>query len=220
MRTSDLITRVKKKSIVRGVDPFSVETYQLDSIVDAAVDSIQDIVIKRKAKEFWIPWGVEKIRFKPIPRLEKTITRISDRLNQIFPVSIVFTERVGPEYVYHSKSKGEIDFVHVPKPSRFHINKYFYKTFLHELTHAALGKYRAKIEFNKPDEEEITVEITSLIISFLSGINVWDHSLAYIQNRAYGPPNTNYANVLGIKTNKQWSIINRRSKYILKYMLC
>jgi len=221
LTVQDIKTKVKKRQVWRGVDLSRLNKNTINRICDEIVPVVKETVDQKSNRKWtkqWKPFitltSEERDRFRPIPRYQKIIDRSFEILQNDHPMYIKHTRSCGPEYVYPISDRTHYDWIHIPFPCRFESNKKYYKTLVHELAHAACAKTRLCYKFEIYDEEEVTVELASLIISSLLGINVWDDSLAYIQNRSY------CKGKLIIKNKSQWHLIKRRTERLLMYLLC
>ena len=203
---------------------------KLDRICDISLDEIQSSVLRKEEPEWSEPWKSLRVlnetkarkRFKNIPRFERVIDRMVENLKRSHPIKVRFTRNVGAEYIFFTSKKDAKkyhDIVHVPHPCRFESNKTYYKTYVHELGHAACSRNRLCIKFSCKDEEEVAVESCAVIVSFLLGINVWNDSIGYIQNRSYGTEKKNDPDILYIRTKRQWKNVRNKTKRIIRYLL-
>jgi len=207
------------KKIVRGIQPLHTSVTTLRQLIDACFAGIKYHTKKNKNKVYEETWKCNRVlnvrtaqkNFKKIPRYHKLIEQIVINLQNHHPLKIVYTTNIGPEYVYSDSDAP--DTIHIPYPHRFSKNKYFYKTFIHELAHAACSRRRLFVKFLSPDIEEVAVESVALIISFLLGVNVWEDSLEYITDRAY------YHQKPLIKNYRQWSLLHNKTKKMVLFLL-
>lgn len=215
-RIKDLVRR--KKSF-RGINLYKLKRERLQSISKICFDFIEYYTINHKAKPFYISWkrsedlNVNQVqsRFRKINRYQRLIDQIIYLLNDLYPLNIIYTKRTGPEYLYDYYDS--YDLIHMPLPYRFESSKLYYKTFAHELSHAACDSKRLNLEFKTYDEEEISVEATSMVLSALLGINTWEDSLSYISNRAYE------SNKLLIQNKFSWNRLNYKVQKLVVFFV-
>jgi len=219
---------VRNKKVIRNIDPFQVRTKDINNVIDAVIKECKDIVLERTAPSFEDPWTSRrtmrknhiKRSFQPIPKLDRITTKIFQNLQNHFKIELRHTINKGPVYTYYTSKKNsfEGDWICVPEPDRFISPKYYYKTLLHELSHAACSRTRLCLKL-KEDEEEIAVEASSLIICFLSGYNLWDSCLGYITNWSYGAEQSKRNHILSVNKTSQWNAIRNKTKRIVRYLL-
>lgn len=215
--------------VLRGVNPFTLNVETINKICDICIDEVQSSIVSKSGIDWNCSWKSQSIltkaeleqNYKPIPRLDRLIQTITENLQRSFPIKVSMTKKLGPEYVYFcSGEKSNNDWVHVPHLNRFSSNKIYYKIFVHELGHAACSRNRLCLKFGMMDEEEVTVDSVAMILCFLMGINVWEDSIAYSQNRSYGEKKKKKKDhILYVKTAKQWRTIKNKTKRIVKYFL-
>jgi hypothetical protein len=156
-----------------------------------------------------------KIQFKPIPKLQNITNRIVDSLGESVKIDVRHTLSRGPYYTCYTSKKysKNKDWVCIPEPERFVKSKYYYKTLLHELAHAACSRTRLCLKFSG-EQEEIAVEASALTICFLSGYNLWTSCLGYMTNWSYDKKDR-----LSIARKCQWDSMRNKTKKIVKHLL-
>jgi hypothetical protein len=220
--------RVRNKKSIRGIDPFQVRAKDLDTVVDVVIQECKTVVFNKSAPEFDPPWASRrtmrkhhiKRSFKPIPKLDRITQGVFNNLKESFHIELRHTINKGPEYTYFTSKKDNYrgDWVCVPEPDRFKESKYYYKTLLHELSHAACSRTRLCLKL-KDDEEEVAVEASALIICFLSGYNLWQSCLGYMINWSYGSAKRKKDHILYLNRQSQWDSIQSKTKRIVRYLL-
>jgi len=152
--------------------------------------------------------------------MKRITTEILQNLHNHCKIELRHTSNQGPAYKYYTSKEDAVsgDWVSVPEPDRFIASKYYYKTLLHELSHAACSKTRLDLQCGE-DEEEIAVEASALTICFISGYNLWASCLGYITNWSIGAPGTKMSNVLLVKDKSQWDSIQTKTDKIVRYLL-
>lgn len=221
---------VSQRKVIRGVDPFELNLITINKICEICVDEVKVAVVNKTEPEWKLNWKSCRVlseeemqhNYKPIPRLERLIQTIIEKLQDTYPMKVCLTRNAGPSYVLLSSrrnTKPHCDWIRVPDIRRFPSNKLFYNAFLHELGHASCSRNRLCLKFGIQYEEEIAVDTVAAILCFLMGINVWEESISYSQNQAYGSKKKKEDHILFIKTARQWRNITNKTKHILKYFL-
>ena len=216
----------KQRKVIRGIDLFELPIETLNNICDICVDEVQTSVLAKLEPEWNSTWKSIRVlneeeakkNHKAIPRLDTLVEVVTENLQRSSPVKVSMTRNVGPEYCFYASKKNDRDYsdwVHVPEPYRFSHSKYFYKIYFHELGHAACSRNRLCLKFGSMDEEEVTVDTIAMILCFLSGVNVWNDSIAYSQDRSYDLT----TGELCVRTARQWRSIRSKVKRILKFLL-
>jgi len=219
-----IITKAKDQKVIRGIDPLRLRSKDIDRCVDIVVDVCKSHIVDRTAVEFNDPWLSRKTmkkkniyrEFSPIHRMDRITKHIISNFQNQFPIDIRHTINKGPEYTYFTSKKDryESDWVCVPEPERFIESKYYYKILLHELSHAACSRTRLCLKFTET-EEEVAVEAAALTICFISGYNLWENCIAYMNNWSYDKNDEK----LSINTKRQWDTLKNKTKRIVRYLL-
>ena len=213
--------KAEKNQIVRGCDPFLCSGDSIDSVTDIIFEVSEPTVMSQEVKPYEKTWvsfrKVKKNTYKPMPKFDRAINVILSNLRKDLDISIRHTFNKGPEYTYYTGKEAIKlkDWICIPKPDRFENNKLYYKTILHELGHASCSRARLCMKYKTPDEEEMSVEYSALIISFLLGFNVWEDCLSYITNWNFN----NYKESPVVKTCRDWKSLRQKTKRVVKYML-
>jgi len=220
--------QVKGRKVMHGVDPTQTRPQDINRATDIIVDECRRVVVAKSYPTFDSTWSSRKTMlknnvhrtFNHIPKMKKITNTIFSKLAENFTIELRHTTNKGPEYTYYTSKPDKFrgDWVCVPEPDRFFAPKYYYKTLLHELSHAACSRTRLCLRFTE-SEEEVAVESSALIICFLSGYNLWDNCLSYITNWSYGSSKLKQQNVLQLNTKYQWDSIKRKTKRIVRYLL-
>ncbi len=218
-----LLKTISNHNSLRGVKPLTLSCEDIDLCVGGIIKNTKDVVLTKNANDFQNTWISRKMmnkqhinrHTKPIPRMKTVIDYIVNHMQ----LEIRHTVNTGPSYTYHEYiTKPNPDWVCMPEIDRFSESKYYYKILLHEIAHAVCAKTRLDIKSNE-SEEEVIVELSSLIICFIAGLNVWDNSLAYIVNWSYGSANICEDHILCFQTPEQWYNIQSKTTRIVKYLL-
>jgi len=224
MLSKRLVQRqVANRKTLRKIDPLTLKPKDVNRVTDIIIDQCKSVVEERSAPEFDYCWLSNKTikkrnivsNFRPIGKLDRITDTIIDNLQLNFPIEIRHTINKGPEYIYYTSKKHRWrgDWICIPEPFRFKESKFYYKTLLHELSHAACSRTRLCLKFSE-DEEEVSVEAASLIVCFLSGYNLWNSCLGYMIDWSYdkqGNPS--------ITRKSQWEGIKSKTKRIVRYLL-
>lgn len=218
-----IFKQAQKMQTIRGIDPFTIRPQDLDKVTQIISDQCKFFIQQRVVKEFEYCWMSRKTmkkkhivnKFSPIGKMEKVVNGIVTQLQDNFPMEIRHTINKGPEYTYYTSKKYRYnsDWVCVPEPDRFTESKYYYKTLLHELSHAACSRTRLCLKFNE-EHEEVAVETCALIVCFLSGYNLWESCLGYMINWSYDKSGN-----LSIGSKSQWDSIKKKTQRIVRYLI-
>jgi len=184
MLTNNIIQeRVNKHQVIRNIDPCSLFQHDINNVIDIIIPECFQSIKSDKIKEHNYPWtsNGKLNNFHNLPKFDKVIQHITNNFH--LPIEIRHVERINPSYKYyltipHDKN---FDLIYMPIPTRFIESKYYYKIILHELAHAACDKARLNLQLTE-QKEELTAELSALIVSFLTGYNVWYSCLSYVKN--------------------------------------
>jgi len=212
MVCQNLIRKLAKdKHVLRKTDIISLSEDQLDNISDILINQCKIEICTgydriydydwSKRKDMW---NVDRV-FRPRPKLERIKQKIINNLGEP-TLDIRYTHSHSPEYKYHI-DQDKHDWVVLPYPERFHKLKFYYKTLFHELAHAAFT--RCGIEFKHPEEEEVIVEGSALVICFIAGYNLWDSCESYMNE--WSNPR--------FKDIKSWDNIIVQTKNVTQYLI-
>jgi hypothetical protein len=211
-----------KKQTLHGVNIFTLFPHQLNKVIDIVFEQCKHELQTHSDMNWQYPWlsiPTAKKRkvyhHKPIPRLANVVNVILSNLSKTHQIDVRHTKSRGPYYTYFvaKKYRYKTDWICIPEPERFILAKDYYKTLLHEMSHAACSRTRLCLKFMK-DEEEIGVEASALIICFLSGYNLWESCLGYMTNWSYDKNKK-----LCLSTKAQWEGIKSKTKRIVRYLL-
>jgi hypothetical protein len=156
-------------------------------------------VLKKRAKKeshidntwecTWVSMATAKKKrfkaFKPIPAAERFIDKIIADLAVDHHLRINHVTNGGASYklLYGGKRNSfEIDWINVPHQKRFKEIKYYYKTFLHELSHCLMERLKIAQKIDLLEDEESVAEFSSMVMCILLGIDVWEESYKYLSD--------------------------------------
>lgn len=211
--------QIQSQKIVRGYSQHSFSKADMKWIVKSFVETIERIVRNREAT-MWddeYGWDILQKESKPIPRLEKFVQRSQDKIYQLHPISFVLTKRRNPVYFFFENENRRKDRVYVPEMHRYINSKLYYGIVFHEFSHALFSPNRLNKKFPTDDIEEMTVELSALIILFLHGINLWKPCVGYIQNRAYGEKRKKEDHILYVKSSRDWNAIIKNTQALMNF---
>jgi len=210
----------RDRKVLRGVDLFTLKFSKLDNLSSLIVDECRRSICDYNYPTYDHMWDTRRTMkkngisrsFQPIPRLQKVTDTI---IRENFNIEIRHAINRGPAYNYYTSKRNSHlgDWVCIPEPDRFTQPKYYYKVLLHELAHAACARTRLCLKFTE-SEEEIAVEMSSLIICFSTGYNMWDNCLSYMTNWSRDS-NDN----LCIRTKRQWDVLQSKTRRIVRYLI-
>jgi hypothetical protein len=147
-------------------------------------------------------------KFIPIPCAEALIKNIITYLDKDIHIKVNHVNSGGASYklLYAGKNNSiKIDWINIPMTNRFKERKYYYKTYLHELSHCIMERLEISQRIDLIDDEESVAELSSMIMCILLGIDIWDESYRYLSD---------------YMTNTEgYMILDGRLSYILKYTI-
>jgi hypothetical protein len=140
-----------------------------------------------------------------------------DKIHQLFPTKFVLAKRRNPSFDFIENETRLKDKIYVPHMSRYKNNKLYYGTIFHEFSHAVASPNRLDLQYPNDDCEEISVELSALIVLFVHGLNLWKPCLGYIQNRSYGERRKKEDHILFVKSSFDWNAIIKNTQAILNF---
>ena len=188
-------------------------------LLEYIIEEIQASVNVKEYKEYCVSWNKKKAMnctHHPLLRCSILKQHMLKQLNKVYPIHLSHCKQKSPEY-YYEKDTDNPDHIALPYMSRFNARKYYYSAFFHESGHAAFSFTRLKLHRNIESEEEISVELFSLTLCFLLGLNVWKDSLGYITNHAYGSKKEKEDHILYIQSSEDWNRITKNTLRLIRY---